>query len=147
VPGMGALDAPHMGPLDALGIRAGDTHGSIDNTPDPAPDDPGTELPGGSSRSFANAHGQRTRARQDAPLREPQKPPGIPRGALGQIVASYKSAVTRMAYRDGLIPRGSPIWQRNYYERIIRNDGEWARIAKYIQDNPKNWKGDRFNWP
>ncbi len=55
-----------------------------------------------------DAHGQHTRTRHDAPQRDPRKPPGIPRGALGQVVASYESAVTRMAYRDGLLPHGTP---------------------------------------
>lgn len=77
----------------------------------PVPDDPGTGMPGGDPDT-ANAHGPHRRARHDAPLRDPRKPPGIPRGALGRIVASYRSAVTRMAYRDGLLPQGTPIWQR-----------------------------------
>ena len=50
-----------------------------------------------------------------------------------------------MAYRDGLVPHGTPVWQRNYWDRVIRDDGEHDRIAKYIQDNPLNWNGDRFN--
>jgi putative transposase len=101
-------------------------------------------MPGGDPDT-SDAHAQHTRARHDAPLRDPRKPPGIPRGALGQIVASYKSAVTRMAYRDGLLPHGTPVWQRNYWDRVIRDDGEHERIAQYIRDNPANWKGDRFN--
>lgn len=109
-----------------------------------APNDPGTGMPGGIPDT-ADARAHRTRARHDAPLRDPRKPPGIPRGALGQIVASYKSAVTRMAYRDGLLPHGTPVWQRNYWDRVIRDDGEYERIAKYIRDNPMNWKGDQFN--
>lgn len=32
------------------------------------------------------------------------------------------------------------IWQRNYYERIIRDQNAYDNIEKYIQDNPKNWK-------
>jgi REP element-mobilizing transposase RayT len=64
---------------------------------------------------------------------------------LGQIVASFKSAVSRIAYRDGLLPGGTPIWQRGYYERIIRDNAEHDRIARYIADNARNWKGDRFN--
>ena len=81
-------------------------------------------------------------------LRDPRKPPGIPRGALGSAVrrmALYRSAITRLAYRDGLLPHGTPVWQRNYWDRVIRDDGEHERIAKYIRDNPANWKGDRFN--
>jgi hypothetical protein len=95
---------------DAPGIRvwwAPDTDqharhwsGDAPTTATNAPDEPGTGMPGGDpDTSDARAH--HTRARHDAPLRDSRKPPGIPRGALGQIVASYKSAVTRMAYRDG----------------------------------------------
>jgi hypothetical protein len=50
-----------------------------------------------------------------------------------------------MAYRDGLMPHTTPVWQRNYWDRVIRDDGEYDRIAQYIRDNPMNWKGDRFN--
>ena len=65
--------------------------------------------------------------------------------SLGHIMQTFKAAVSRQAVRDGLMPRGTPIWQRGYYERIIRDDGEHERIARYIADNPRNWKGDRFN--
>ncbi|HMN06562.1 MAG TPA: hypothetical protein PKD45_12620, partial [Flavobacteriales bacterium] len=41
--------------------------------------------------------------------------------SLGHIVQTFKAAVSRQAIRDGLMPRGIPIWQRNYYEHIIRN--------------------------
>ncbi|MGC8826365.1 MAG: hypothetical protein ACP5TV_05090 [Anaerolineae bacterium] len=34
------------------------------------------------------------------------------------------------------------LWQRNYYERIIRNERELAAIQQYIRDNPANWKSD-----
>lgn len=67
------------------------------------------------------------------------------KGSLGHIMQTFKAAVSRQAIRDGLVQRGTPIWQRGYYERIIRDDGEWARIAQYIQDNPAKWRKDRFN--
>jgi hypothetical protein len=131
-PGIGAGDAPGSGPMDAP------------DPFDPMTDGPGTGMPGGDPDT-AHARAQHTRARHDAPQRDPRKPPGIPRGALGQVVASYKSAVTHLAYRDGLLPQGTPVWQRNYWDRVIRDDAEHERIAKYIRDNPANWKGDRFN--
>jgi REP-associated tyrosine transposase len=90
-------------------------------------------------------------ARHDAPLRnapptDPRtKPPGIPHGALGQIVASFKTAVSRGAYGGGLLPRGTPIWQRNYYEHIIRDTADHDRIAQYIAENPANWGSDDLN--
>lgn len=36
------------------------------------------------------------------------------------------------------------IWQRNYYEHIIRNEQAYHRISNYIINNPKNWKEDNF---
>ena len=128
-----ALDAGSSGAVGVGGVGA--RHDAPDTMTD-GYDDP---VP------LADARGPHTRARHDAPVRDPRKPPGIPNGALGQIVASYKSAVTRMAYRDGLLPHGTSLWQRNYWDRVIRDDGEYERIAKYIRDNPTNWGKDRFN--
>jgi len=65
----------------------------------------------------------------------------MPRNSLGHIVQSFKAAVSRQVYRDGLVPRGTPVWQRNYYERIIRDQDEWDRIALYIAENPGRWNG------
>jgi len=36
------------------------------------------------------------------------------------------------------------IWQRNYYDIIIRNEKSYRRISRYIKNNPQNWKGDEF---
>ena len=41
---------------------------------------------------------------------------------------------------------GVPIWQRNYYEHIIRSDNEYAQIAEYILTNPLNWQTDTENY-
>ena len=35
---------------------------------------------------------------------------------------------------------GQPIWQRNYFEHIIRSEEELIRIQKYIIYNPRNWE-------
>ena len=40
---------------------------------------------------------------------------------------------------------GRIIWQRNYYEHIIRNEKELLKIQEYIQYDPLNWKQDEFN--
>ncbi len=36
------------------------------------------------------------------------------------------------------------IWQRNYWEHIIRNEAEYNRISQYIIDNPEKWEKDRL---
>ena len=50
------------------------------------------------------------------------------KNALGHIMQTFKAAVSRQAIRDGLMPRGIPVWQRGYYEHIIRDDGEHDRL-------------------
>ena len=63
---------------------------------------------------------------------------------LGQIVRCFKS---RCAYEINKINKtmGLKIWQRNYFERIIRNEKEYLKIKEYIKNNPKIWKRDRNN--
>jgi len=36
------------------------------------------------------------------------------------------------------------VWQRNYYERIIRDEADLARIRRYIINNPARWAEDRY---
>ena len=40
---------------------------------------------------------------------------------------------------------GAAVWQRNYYERIIREEGELIRIRQYIAENPARWAEDEEN--
>jgi REP element-mobilizing transposase RayT len=63
---------------------------------------------------------------------------------LGAIVGQYKSAVTKRINRIRKTP-GTPVWQRNYYEHIIRNEDELRRIREYIRLNPMKWELDREN--
>lgn len=72
------------------------------------------------------------------------KRPCVMPGSLGVIVRSFKSAVTKRINELRRTP-GAPVWQRNYYERIIRNDRELSRIRQYIADNPMKWDLDRDN--
>ena len=64
-------------------------------------------------------------------------------GSIGAIVRSFKSAVTHLIHEQ--FGGSSPLWQRNYYEHIIRNDGEWQRIHLYIESNPVLWAQDDEN--
>ena len=83
-----------------------------------------------------------TRAQQAAPL---QRNFGdMPASAIPTIVRSFKSAVTKRInqLRDN---QGAPVWQRNYYEHVIRNENEYKQIAEYIVDNPRKWQEDSLN--
>jgi putative transposase len=66
------------------------------------------------------------------------------RQSLPTVVRSFKSAVTRQIniVRNTL---GEPLWQRNYYEHIIRNEKELNQTREYILYNPLQWQFDREN--
>jgi len=69
--------------------------------------------------------------------------------SIGSIVKGFKIGVTKW-FRNNSVgvenfqSLSKPIWQRNYYEHIIRNEQSYQRIAAYIINNPKNWKKDDF---
>jgi putative transposase len=65
-------------------------------------------------------------------------------GSIPTIVRSFKSAATRHIYnlREST---GNPVWQRNHYEHIIRNENALHRISEYIINNPLNRQNDEQN--
>jgi len=63
---------------------------------------------------------------------------------LGQIIAYYKYQTTKQINKIKNTP-GNPIWQRNYYEHIIRNEKSLNQIRDYIVSNPLTWSKDRNN--
>jgi REP element-mobilizing transposase RayT len=69
-----------------------------------------------------------------APLPEP----------LGKIIAYFKYQTTKHINETRATP-GAPVWQRNYYEHIVRHDRELNAIRRYIHDNPRRWALDRDN--
>ena len=81
---------------------------------------------------------------------------GHPRGgaptvplSLPDVVHRFKSMTTKR-YIDGVKksnwqPFDKKIWQRNYWDHIIRNKNELIRIQKYINNNPFEWETDKLN--
>jgi REP element-mobilizing transposase RayT len=67
-----------------------------------------------------------------------------PRHGLPEIVRAFKSFSAR---RINILrhAEGIPVWQRNYYEHIIRNEPEMDRISRYIESNPTRWADDDEN--
>jgi len=62
-------------------------------------------------------------------------------GSLGAIIGSFKSAATKK-FRE--IPKNSEkqLWQRNYYDHLIRNERDYQAIYDYILANQMNWEKD-----
>ena len=93
----------------------------------------------GTAGSLDNLDGESSRR---APTREQfQKPV---KGSIPTMIRSYKSAVS---YRINLIRRsdGVPVWQRNYYEHIIRDEKDLQNKTDYINANPLLWDEDDEN--
>jgi len=66
---------------------------------------------------------------------------------VGNIIGAFKSRVT-VEYIRGVKTSGWPpfrgrLWQRNYYEHIIRNERALNAIRQYIMENPRRWHRDR----
>jgi len=84
-------------------------------------------------------------AQHAAPLHSPARPLSTRRaslrvapGSLGAIVRAFTSATTkRINERQGT--PGKQVWQRNYYDRVIRSDDELYRARRYILTNPDRW--------
>jgi REP element-mobilizing transposase RayT len=60
------------------------------------------------------------------------------------IVRAFKAAVTRKA-GERMGSAGRDIWQRNYFERVLRNGQEYADASRYILENPIKWEWDKQN--
>jgi REP element-mobilizing transposase RayT len=76
---------------------------------------------------------------QSSPPKISMKPKSI-----SSLIAGFKSATTKKinVIRN---THQNPVWQRNYYDHIIRNDESLARIREYVQNNPLSWENDQLH--
>lgn len=68
---------------------------------------------------------------------------------IGDMMDAFKS-ITTVEYIRGVKtmnwqPFNKKVWQRNYYEHIIRNEKAYQNISNYILNNPAKWEADKFN--
>jgi putative transposase len=64
--------------------------------------------------------------------------------SLSSFVAGFKMAATKRINNLRNAP-GTPVWQRNYYENLIRNETSLTTIRHYILNNPQNWESDQLH--
>jgi len=69
---------------------------------------------------------------------------GNPAPTVGNIVGYFKYQTTKQINNIKQIP-GTKLWQRNYYEHIIRNENDYNRIYEYTQNNPLQWELDSLH--
>lgn len=86
----------------------------------------------GSINNMENINSSCIRANVDSPLRGPSL-------TIGSIIRGYKIGVTKWVRNNTTI---YDVWQRNYYENIIRNEQSYFRISEYIKNNPAMWEKD-----
>ena len=64
---------------------------------------------------------------------------------LNHLIMQFKSITTNRYIKEIKNKFEKKIWQRNYYEHIIRNEKEYLEIYEYIENNPLKWKEDIYN--
>jgi REP element-mobilizing transposase RayT len=70
--------------------------------------------------------------------------PDAKRSPLSEVVRGFKTYTARRVNGIRGIA-GSQVWQRNYYERIVRNEQEMQSVRRYIAENPLHWDDDPEN--
>ena len=73
----------------------------------------------------------------------------MPRATLERMIGAFKS-LTTVHYGEGVrsqkwTPFDGRLWQRNYFERVIRDSRELANVRAYIKNNPIGWTSDPEN--
>lgn len=61
-------------------------------------------------------------------------------GSIGAIIGQFKSIVTKRVKRE--LTSYGDVWQRNYYEHVVRSENEHDHFHKYIESNLINWQSD-----
>jgi REP element-mobilizing transposase RayT len=72
------------------------------------------------------------------------KQPAVQPGSLGAIIRSFKSATTQILNKQRGTP-GAKLWQRNYFEKIIRDQSMLDATRLYLETNPAGWSHDEEN--
>lgn len=124
--------------LDAFVVMPNHVHGIIFITENGQP-------VGAGLAPAQNGNGQ-PRDGQPQGFGQPQGLPLPKRTTLGDVVGAYKSLVSNEClkiYKTKNETMGK-LWQRNYYEHIIRDNKSYENIVYYIENNPSTWQQDEL---
>ena len=78
------------------------------------------------------------------PRSQPNRRVEISAPALGQVVAYFKFQSTKYINQHRDMPE-TRVWQRNYYDHVIRDERDLQRIRQYVADNPIQWELDQLH--
>ncbi|HOG48595.1 MAG TPA: hypothetical protein PLB78_18355 [Anaerolineae bacterium] len=145
-PASDARPGADVGPIgEGHAVGAGSPRPVPAGSPGPASDAGRHGDAGLDGGAFAEANGGATAevgGGETPPLRAVGVFVGKP--TLGQIVGYFKQQSTKHINALWGSP-GEPMWQRNYYECIVRDAAELKRLRWYIEENPERWEEDREN--
>lgn len=79
----------------------------------------------------------------DPPPNAPDMAHGTKPQSLAAIIQSFKTTCTKAAMKTA--GHDMQLWQRNYYEHIVRSQKSLEAITRYIEENPQNWARDADN--
>ena len=71
------------------------------------------------------------------------------RHGVPEVIRAFKTFSAR-SINDIRGTSGVPVWQRGFYDRVMRSEAELNRVRTYIEDNPRKWSEDAdnpANWP
>lgn len=93
-------------------------------------------------RSAGVDRGENCPGAMNRPLR--RSPSGPLSGSLGAMIGQFKSIVAKRINALRVTP-GCPVWQRNFYEHVVRDETDLQAIREYIVNNPLQWELDENN--
>ncbi|WP_354636227.1 transposase [Planktothricoides raciborskii] len=99
------------------------------------------------NNNYNHVHTNDVGANGRSPLQEIQSSPqqiSMTPKSLSSLIAGFKSATTKKINIIRNTPK-TPVWQRNYYDHIIRNDESLERIREYVQNNHLSWENDQLH--
>ncbi|WP_076791310.1 transposase, partial [Chlorobium sp. KB01] len=125
---------PHV-ELDAFVVMPNHVHGIV-----VIADSPSVGISSVGAKNFSPLHTILPNLRGQPPITplQARRPQGTSK-TIGSIVRGFKIGVTTWMRQNTNV---HDVWQRNYWEHIIRNEPELNRIREYIRDNPANWVSD-----
>ena len=85
-----------------------------------------------------------TQQPQSSTRSQPNRRGEVSSPALGQVIAYFKYQSTKSINQQRDMP-GISIWQRNYYDHVIRDDIDLQRVRQYITHNPMQWELDQLH--
>jgi REP element-mobilizing transposase RayT len=137
---------PHI-QLDAFVVMPNHIHGIVflvDNDVGQSDQEPNASTDVGAGLRPARPIPTKSEAALPSPssIKHPSKPTSS-RHPLPETVRAFKSFSSRRINESRGSP-GAPVWQRSFYEHIIRDEDELYRIRKYIVNNPIRWATDQY---